>query len=95
MNFRALLFICLPDVCLHDVLPIANLEPGVSGRNSLPLTGTPGSGSLRASRFWTPLGVTLDAPWVTLDAFLVHLGSPWSLFCHPEVALDSIFRFWG
>ena len=36
--FKSLHFTYLPDVCLFDVdLPIANLEPGVSGRNSLPL----------------------------------------------------------
>ena len=41
--FRSLHFTYLPDVCLFDDdLPIANLEPGVSGRNSLPLPGTPG-----------------------------------------------------
>ena len=43
-RLEALLFSCLPDDCFYDDdLPIANLEPGVSGRNSLPLTGTPGS----------------------------------------------------
>ena len=37
--FRSLHFTYLPDVCLYDDdLPIANLEPGVSGRNSLPLS---------------------------------------------------------
>ena len=39
MIFRSLHFTYLPDVCLFDDdLPIANLEPGVSGRNSLPLS---------------------------------------------------------
>ena len=39
--FRSLHFTYLPDVCLFDDdLPIANLEPGVSGRNSLPLSDT-------------------------------------------------------
>ena len=38
-DFRSLHFTYLPDVCLFDDdLPIANLEPGVSGRNSLPLS---------------------------------------------------------
>ena len=69
-------------------------QPGVSGRNTLPLPSTPGPGALRKNGFWAPLGVTLDAPWVALDAFLVHLGSPWSFFCPPGVALDSIFQFW-
>ena len=50
------------DGCLYDDdLPIANLEPGVSGRNSLPLPGTPGPGNLRKYSFLAPLGVTLDA----------------------------------
>ena len=79
--FRSLHFTYLPDVCLFDDdLPIANLEPGVSGRNSLPLTGTPRPGPLRANGFKAPLGITLDAPRVALDALLLHLGSPWSLF---------------
>ena len=39
--FRSLHFTYLPDVCLYDDdLPIANLEPGVSGRNSLPISDT-------------------------------------------------------
>ena len=47
---------------LHDDdYPIANLEPGVSVRNSLPLPGTPGPGNLRKYSFLAPLGVTLDA----------------------------------
>ena len=59
---EALLFSCLLDGCLYDDdCPIANLEPGVSGRNSLPLTGTPGPGPLRASRFLALPGPLLDA----------------------------------
>ena len=43
-DFRSLHFTYLLDGCLFDDdLPIANLEPGVSGRNSLPLS------ALRAS----------------------------------------------
>ena len=84
------------DGCLYDdVLPIANLEPGVSGRNSLPLPGTPGPRPLRNHGFWTPLGVTLDAPWVALDAFLVHLGSPWSLFLSSRGRLGLTFSILG
>ena len=46
-DFRSLHFTYLLDGCLYDDdLPIANLEPGVSGRNSLPLTGTPGPPAL-------------------------------------------------
>ena len=38
-DFRSLHFTYLLDGCLYDDdLPIANLEPGVSGRNSLPLS---------------------------------------------------------
>ena len=38
-DFRSLHFTYLLDGCLfEDDLPIANLEPGVSGRNSLPLS---------------------------------------------------------
>ena len=48
-DFRSLHFTYLLDGCLFDDdLPIANLEPGVSGRNSLPLPGTPGP--------WAPAG---------------------------------------
>ena len=52
--FKSLHFTYLPDVCLYDDLPIANLEPGVSGRNSLPLTGTWRYGSLGPRAFWAP-----------------------------------------
>ena len=47
-DFRSLHFTYLLDGCLYDDLPKANLEPGVSGRNSLPLPGTPGP--------WAPAG---------------------------------------
>ena len=54
-DFRSLHFTYLPDVCLFDDdLPIANLEPGVSGRNSLPLPGTLYYVSLGLRAFWTP-----------------------------------------
>ena len=59
-------FFCLLDVCLHDDdNTIANLEPGVSGRNSLPLPGTPGPRALqgfsRFGRSWGHLGRILFA----------------------------------
>ena len=55
-------FFCLLDVCLHDDdNPIANFEPGVSVRNSLPLPGTPGPPALQGFAPFGPLGVTLDA----------------------------------
>ena len=53
--FRSLHFTYLPDVCLYDDdLRIANLEPGVSGRNSLPLTGTLYYVSPGLRAFWAP-----------------------------------------
>ena len=53
-DFRSLHFTYLLDGCLFDDdLPIANLEPGVSGRNSLPLPGTPGPGSSRLRLTYT------------------------------------------
>ena len=55
-DFRSLHFTYLLDGCLYDDdLPIANLEPGVSGRNSLPLTGTLYYVSLGRRAFWAPL----------------------------------------
>ncbi len=84
--FRALFLICLHDVYLYDdVLPIANLEPGVSGRNSLPLPGTPGSrvppGFALLGASWGHLGRSLGRlgrlfgpPGVTLVAFLSSRG---------------------
>ena len=78
MIFRALLFICLHDGYLYDdVLPIANLEPGVSGRNSLPLPGTPGP---RAP----PQTWLFGAPWGHLGRSLGRLGR---LFGPPGVTL--------
>ncbi len=54
-DFRSLHFTYLPDVCLFDDdLPIANLEPGVSGRNSLPLSAPWAHGPLRAHGFLEP-----------------------------------------
>ena len=50
--FRSLHFTYLPDVCLFDDdLPIANLEPGVSGRNSLPLSARCAQGGSWYPRF--------------------------------------------
>ena len=59
--FRSLHFTYLLDGCLYDDdLPIANLEPGVSGRNSLPLPGTPGPVPLWASRFLAPFNFCIE-----------------------------------
>ena len=76
----------MPDVCLFDDdLRIVNLEPGVSGRNSLPLSGTPGPPAPGHGRplgaawghFGPPLG-RLGRPFdplgVTLVAFLSSRG---------------------
>ena len=60
-DFRSLHFTYLLDGCLYDDdLPIANLEPGVSGRNSLPLPDTPGSLLGRASRFLMPFNFCIE-----------------------------------
>ena len=58
--FKALFFICLHDVYLYDVLQIANLEPGVSGRNSLPLPGTLQQGLLLVSALFMPLDFCIE-----------------------------------
>ena len=51
----------MPDVCLFDDdLPIANLEPGVSGRNSLPLSDTVELNLGRASRFLAPFNFCIE-----------------------------------
>ena len=60
-DFRSLHFTYLPDVCLFDDdLPIANLEPGVSGRNSLPLSDTVELNLGRASRFLMPFNFCIE-----------------------------------
>ena len=59
--FRSLHFTYLPDVCLFDDdLPIANLEPGVSGRNSLPLSALRALGPCGPIAFWSLQFVTLN-----------------------------------
>ena len=73
--FRALLFRGLLDVCLYDDdLPIANLEPGVSGRNSLPLPGTRRYGTLGLRAFWRLSMCALN--------FASILGSIWARILH-------------
>ena len=61
-DFRSLHFIYLLDGCLYDDddLPIANLEPGVSGRNSLPLPGTLQQGLLLVSALFMPLDFYIE-----------------------------------
>ena len=60
-DFRSLHFTYLLDGCLYDDdLPIANLEPGVSGRNSLPLSDTVELNLGRASRFFMPLDFCIE-----------------------------------
>ena len=60
-DFRSLHFTYLLDGCLYDDdLPIANLEPGVSGRNSLPLSGTFELSLVRASRFLMPFNLCIE-----------------------------------
>lgn len=45
--FRALLFVSLPYGCLYDDdCPVANLEPRVSGKNSLPLPALRAQGQI-------------------------------------------------
>ena len=63
-DFRSLHFTYLPDGCLFDDdLPIANLEPGVSGRNSLPLSAA-----------WAQLPSGLRAFW-RLSIFVLNFAS--------------------
>ena len=63
-DFRSLHFTYLLDGCLYDDdLPIANLEPGVSGRNSLPLSARCASG-----RSWYP-------SFLCLSIFVLNFAS--------------------
>ena len=60
-DFRSLHFTYLLDGCLYDDdLPIANLEPGVSGRNSLPLSALRALGPCGLIAFWSLQFVTLN-----------------------------------
>ena len=82
--FRSLHFTYLPDVCLFDDdLPIANLEPGVSGRNSLPLPGTPGSGPLLLSALFMPLDFCIE--------FCIDFRLDFGPYFGPKFAYFSMF----
>ena len=82
--FRSLHFTYLPDVCLFDDdLPIANLEPGVSGRNSLPLTGTPGPGALRELALFMPLDFCIE--------FCIDFRLDFGPYFGPKFAYFSMF----
>ena len=93
--FRALFFICLHDVYLYDdVLPIANLEPGVSGRNSLPLSAARAQGNS-----WYPSFLCLS---IFVLNFASILGSILDLILDQkslffQIIFELIFklRFWS
>ena len=72
------------DGCLYDDdLPIANLEPGVSGRNSLPLPGTPGYTLGRASRFLMPFNFCIE--------FYIDFRVDFGPYFGPKFAYFSMF----
>ena len=83
-DFRSLHFTYLLDGCLYDDdLPIANLEPGVSGRNSLPLTGTPGPGALRELALFMPLDFCIE--------FCIDFRLDFGSYFGPKFAYFSMF----
>ena len=83
-DFRSLHFTYLLDGCLYDDdLPIANLEPGVSGRNSLPLSDTVELNLGRASRFLMPFNFCIE---FYID-FKLHFGP----YFGPKFAYFSMF----
>ena len=83
-DFRSLHFTYLLDGCLFDDdLPIANLEPGVSGRNSLPLPGTPGPPALNKTRLLAPFDACIEF----CSDFRVDLGP----YFGPKFAYFSMF----
>ena len=74
-------FTYLLDGCLYDDdLPIANLEPGVSGRNSLPLPGTPGQRSLLVSALFMPLDFCIEFYIDFRDDFGPYFGLNFTYF---------------
>ena len=74
----------MPDVCLfYDDLPIANLEPGVSGRNSLPLTGALGQRSLLVSALFMPLDFCIE--------FCIDFRLDFGPYFGPKFAYFSMF----
>ena len=78
-----ILLTCLMVVCMM-ILPIANLEPGVSGRNSLPLPGTLYYGALGVLRFLAPLNVCIE--------FCIDFRLDFGTFFGPKFAyLSMIF----
>ena len=58
--FKSLHFTYLPEVCLYDDLPIANLEPGVSAEELLTSFGTLCSGWLLVSALFMPLDFCIE-----------------------------------
>ena len=79
--FRSLHFTYLLD--FDDDLPIANLEPGVSGRNSLPLTGTPGPGALIDLALFMPLDFCIE--------FCIDFRLDFGPYFGPKFAYFSMF----
>ena len=83
-DFRSLHFTYLLDGCLYDDdLPIANLEPGVSGRNSLPLPGTPGQRYLLVSELFMPLDFCIE--------FYIDFRVDFGPYFGPKFAYFSMF----
>ena len=72
------------DGCLYDDdLPIANLEPGVSGRNSLPLSDTVELNLGRASRFLMPFNFCIE--------FCIDFKVDFGPYFGPKFAYFSMF----
>ena len=78
-----ILLTCMMVVCLMIIYLIANLGPGVSGRNSLPLPGTPGPRSLGRIAFWAPLDFCID--------FCIDFGVDFGPYFGPKFAYFQLF----
>jgi len=76
-------------------MTIAHFEPGVSGRNSLPLPGTPGPWPLRDYGFWTPLGVITGTTLSTGRPFSATFCTRFATFFVWLICLSKFHHCWS
>ena len=81
--FRSLHFTYLPDGCLFDDLPIANLEPGVSAEELLTSFGTLCSRQLLVSELFMPLDFCIE--------FCIDFRVDFGPYFGPNFAYFSMF----